>query len=467
MNNLFTSNFKIIIAMNKILKKMGIDKIPNINNLILSEFAILRYFTFSSLYTAQGIPEGLTFFAIPAWLAMNDKTPVEIGSFIAIIGIPWSFKIIAAPIMDRFTYLPMGRKRPWILIGQLGLIISLFCASFINDPLNNLNHLMVAGFFISFFGALQDVATDGMVIDVVPIDEQARTNGLMWGSKTIGTSLSLLVSTWVINNFGFNYATLLLSSIVFFILLIPLFIKENEGEKIVPWGKGNTSKKAASVQLKSLTSIFKNLFKVFLLPTSLILGVAVFINSIGNGIMDTLLPVFTIQKIGWTNSYFSQIMAIANIVAGIMGMIVGGALVDFFGKIRMMSIYLICLIVLIVSMSLFKVYWLDTIMVQAFIILYYILYTFLTIAIFATAMELCWKRISATQFTLYMAISNLGRATGAGFLGEIKDYFVSWDYVILTYAISAIIMLTLLFGMNTKKHLFKISLLEDNSLINK
>ena len=88
--------------------------------------------------------------------------------------------------MHRYTIIAMGRKRPWIIFGQLGLIISFASFSLLADPLNNLNGLMITGFMISFFGAFQDVATDGMAIDVIPEDEQARANGLMWGSKTMG-----------------------------------------------------------------------------------------------------------------------------------------------------------------------------------------------------------------------------------------------------------------------------------------
>jgi len=381
-----------------------------------------------------------------------------------VIGIPWSFKILVAPLMDRFTYLPMGRKRPWIIIGQLGLIISLFAAAFINDPLNNLNMLMVVGFFISFFGAFQDVAVDGMAIDILPINQQARANGLMWGSKTVGTSLSLAISTWIINVHGFASAVIFLSVTVMCIILIPIFFRENIGEKFMPWTKGVASKISLEKQMKSWRVIFKSLFKVFFLPTSLIMGVAVFINSIGNGLMDTLLPVFTIQEVGWTNSDYSQIMAIANIVAGLSGMFIGGALVDIFGKKKMMSIYLIALIILIISMAVFSNYWPSTFFVPTFIISYYILYTFLTIAIFASAMELCWKRISATQFTLYMAISNLGRAIGAGYLGVFKDFLVKWEYVILIYAVASIIMFVLLRCMNFNKHLTSVEMLENNHL---
>ena len=434
------------------------------NKFILSENEFLRYFTFSSLYAAQGIPEGMTFFAIPAWLAMNDKSPAEIGAFVAVIGIPWSFKILVAPLMDRFTYLPMGRKRPWVIIGQLGLIISLFSTAFINDPLSNLNMLMVAGFFISFFGAFQDVAVDGMAIDILPINQQARANGLMWGSKTIGTSLSLAISTWIINTQGFANAVVTLAITVMFIILIPICFRENIGEKIMPWTKGVVSKISLNKQMSSWRVIFKSLFKVFFLPTSLIMGVAVFINSIGNGLMDTLLPIFTIQEIGWTNSDYSQIMAIANIVAGLSGMFIGGALIDIFGKKRMMSIYLIALIFLTVSMVVFSSYWPTTFFIPTFIISYYILYTFLTIAIFASAMELCWKRISATQFTLYMAVSNLGRATGAGYLGIFKEFLVEWEYVILIYTFTSLTMLILLQYMNFNKHLESVERLENSHL---
>lgn len=152
--------------------------IKNIN-LFLTENPVLRYVTFSVLYFAQGIPTGITLAAIPVWLAMNNKTPAEIGSFIAVMGIPWSFKILIAPLMDRYTILSMGRKRPWVIFGQLGLIISFLAIGFVPDPLNNMKWLMIAGFFINLFEAFQDVATDGMAIEVVPIDEQARANGLM------------------------------------------------------------------------------------------------------------------------------------------------------------------------------------------------------------------------------------------------------------------------------------------------
>jgi len=426
---------------------------------VLSENTFLRYFTFAALYIAQGIPEGLLWYAIPAWLAMNGKSPAEIGSYVAVIGIPWSLKIINAPIMDRFTYLAMGRRRPWVLFGQFGLILSFLSMSLIIDPLNNLPVLMTLGFIVSFFEVSQDIAVDGMAIDILPVDQQARANGLMWGSKTLGISGSVAAGSWIMSEYGYFYAIVSFSFFVSIIILIPLLLRERPGEKLLPWTKGMASKSAEKIQLHSWKTIFKSLVKVFFLPVSFMMGIAAFSFSIGRGLIDTVLPVFTVQELGWADTQYSQIFATANLISGIGGMVIGGFLIDYFGKVKMISIYLILLIVLVGGMSFLKVYWQNEIFVTGFIISFYTLITFTTIAIFASAMQLCWKRISVTQFTLYMAISNLGLAGGAAIMGQLKE-FLDWELVILAYVFFAATMLILMKFINFEKHQKRVDELE-------
>lgn len=421
------------------------------HNLFLSENPVLRYFTFAVLYIAQGIPEGITFFAIPAWLAINGKTPVEIASFVAVIGIPWSFKIVAAPLMDRYTILSMGRKRPWVLLGQLGLILSFLGIGLIPDPLNNLNHLMIAGFFISFFGAFQDVATDGMAIDVIPTEQQARANGLMWGSKTIGTALSLVIGTALINTLGFSTAIASMSLGTVFIIFIPLLFRERPGEKLMPWTEGKASLESIKTQTKSWKQIIVNLYKVTILKSSLLMGLAIFFIGTINGLLDTMLPIFTIQELDWTNTTYSEVYSITTVVGGIFGMILGGALVDFFGKVRMMSIYFVLLILLFLVFAFFPSLWSIVKVVFGFIMLYYLIATFLNIAEFATAMHLCWKTIAATQFTLFMASGNIGRAFGSWLVGALKTT-MNWDYVFMIAAILPLAAMIIIQFLDFDKH---------------
>jgi PAT family beta-lactamase induction signal transducer AmpG len=74
-------------------------------------------------------------------------------------------------------------------------------------------------------------------------------------------------------------------------------------------------------------------------------------------------------------------------------------------------------------------------------------------------MQLCWKRVAATQFTLYMAISNLGLAAGAAVMGQLKG-FLDWEYVILIYVLFAVVMLVLIRFINFEKHQKRVDELE-------
>jgi len=247
--------------------------------------------------------------------------------------------------------------------------------------------------------------------------------------------------------------------------MMPLLLRERPGEKILPWTKGSASAINLTMQLESWSQIFKSLIKVFFLPGSLLMGIAFFFIQMGFGLIHTLLPVFTIQAVGWTDQEYAHVFSLTSIVAGFLGMFAGGALADLFGKRRMMSVYLVSMILLMVAMASLKIYWSSAFLVTGFISAYITLWVFLSVAVFATGMELCWKRVAATQFTLYMAISNLGKAVGSGLLGPIHNV-MSWEYVILSFSGFAIVMLVLIQFLRLKTHLDRIEILENDHLEN-
>ncbi len=430
------------------------------NNIpVLSENTFLRYFNFIALYVAQGIPEGMAFFGIPAWMAMNGKSPGEIGSFVAAVGLPWSFKFVVAPLMDRFTFLPMGRRRPWVLIGQLGLILSFIAMAFVPDPLNNLNMFMMAGFVVGFFGSFQDVATDGMAIDIVPVNQQARANGLMWGAKIIGTSASLALGSWLLNKYDYQTAILTLSVLVGLIMLVPLFLRERPGEKFLPWTAGEASHETKKMQLTGWAIIFKSLYRVFTLRNSLLLAIILFISQGAFNYIATLLPIFTVQALKWTDQAYSHYFATASLIGGIGGMLIGGILIDKFGKIRMMNIYFLLLISLTAFFVFLKSYWTSPWIVVSFMITYQLLYVFTCIGIFAIAMQCCWKKVSASQFTIYMTIGNLGRIVGAKLIGPIKIQ-LSWEYTVLCFAGIIILGWALIQMLHINNHIIHVNKLD-------
>ncbi|HEY0680436.1 MAG TPA: MFS transporter [Chitinophagaceae bacterium] len=438
--------------------------LPHSNGLpSLSESTWLRYFNFIALYFAQGLPEGMLTFGIPAWMAMNGKSPGEIASFAVVAIMPWSFKFIIAPLMDRHTILSMGRKRPWILAGQMGLVVSCIYMAFIPDPLNNLTHLMVAAFIVSFFGAFQDVATDGMAVDIIPAGQQARANGFMWGSKICGMSVSLAAGSWLLNLYSFTTAMLVLAVVIGIIMLAPLYLRERPGEKIVPWTKGKASPETKKLQLTNWRQIFSSLYSVFSLRNSLLIALVLFICQGGFKYISTLMPIFTIKELGWTNVDYSQYFATSKLIGGIAGMLLGGFLIDKYGKKRMMNIYFTGVIFFTGILAFSETYWNDRSFIYAFMIAFNALYTFSCIGIFAIAMQCCWKKVSASQFTLYMTIANLGQMAFAALIGPIKLNF-SWQVSIFAGVVFIALPLLLMQFLNIDKQIEKVVALEEQDL---
>ena len=430
----------------------------------LSNSTFLRYFAFVALYFAQGLPYGMLLLSIPAWLAMNDKTPGEIAGFAVSVGLPPSFKFILAPLMDRYTYLPMGRKRPWILLGQLCLVLSCIYMAFVPDPLNNLNQLMIAGFVVTFFASFQDVATDGMAVDIIPIHQQAKANGLMWGSLIIAMSASLAAGTWLINKYNFSTAMLMLAVIIGIIMLVPLLLRERQGERILPWTAGTALPETKQLQLTNWHSIFKSLYSVFSLRNSLLLAMLIFISQGAFNYMETLLPIFTVKELGWTNANYAQYYSTASLIGGISGMIIGGIMVDKFGKKKMINIYFFSSIFSTTVLAFSKAHWSDRSFIYAFMMVYNVLYTFSCIGIFAIAMQCCWKKVSASQFTLYMTLANLGRMVFIALIGPIKANF-SWQITLFAFAIMLGLAWILLQFLNIDKQVAGVVALENKDMV--
>jgi MFS transporter, PAT family, beta-lactamase induction signal transducer AmpG len=433
-----------------------------INIPTLSDSAFLRYFNFSALYFTEGLPQGMLFVGIPAWMAMQGKTPAQIGGFAVACSLPWTFKFIVAPLMDRYTYLPMGRKRPWVLVGHLGLILSTLVLALVPDPLHNLRLFMAAAFLLSSFGAIQDAAGDAMAVDVIPPDQQARANGYMQGSRMVGSSLALVMCSWVLNRYSFEAAMFTLCILMTLITLVPVLLREQKGEKIFPFTPGKASLVSQKMQMTSWATIFKALYKVFRLGNSILLVVLLFVSQGAYNFFETLLPIFAVKIFGWTNLLYSQVFATSDLIGGIAGMLAGGYLIERFGKKRMISIYFFLIIVLVLSLNFFTSYWRNSTMLHGFIITYRMLNAFAKIGVFAIAMQCCSKNISASQFTIYMTMGAMGSIAGAFLIGPIKENF-NWNITFMFFVVFLAISWLILLLLNIDRHVEKIAALEFRS----
>jgi PAT family beta-lactamase induction signal transducer AmpG len=181
--------------------------------------------------------------------------------------------------------------------------------------------------------------------------------------------------------------------------------------------------------------------------------------------MRTLLPIFTIQSLGWDNIFYSKIYSTTNLVGGIIGMVTGGIIIYLFGIVRMLQSVLLVTGILVCVMAFSISFWQNKSFIMAFIACINICIVLLNIGVLALAMQMCWKRISALQFTFCMTVFNAALAAGAAFMGLLRTYF-GWQTIFFVFSSVVIFAILLLKFIRVKKHLRQVEELELNYLKN-
>jgi PAT family beta-lactamase induction signal transducer AmpG len=161
----------------------------------LKGFTHPRVVTLLFLGFSAGIPLLLIFSSLSLWLreAGVERATVTYFSWAAL---GFSFKFVWAPLVDQIP-VPLltrwlGRRRGWILLGQLAIILSIILMASV-DPQsgpNSLSLMAVAAVMLGFSAATQDIAIDAYRIESAEADLQA----LMSATYIAGYRIGMLVS---------------------------------------------------------------------------------------------------------------------------------------------------------------------------------------------------------------------------------------------------------------------------------
>lgn len=119
---------------------------------------------------ASGLPLALTGQAMQAWLSMEGLDVATIG-FLSLVGLPYTFKFLWAPLMDRFDLPWLGRRRGWLVLTQLLLAGALFVLAG-TSPKGATQAFALMAVAVAFISASQDVVIDAYRTDLLPAAER-------------------------------------------------------------------------------------------------------------------------------------------------------------------------------------------------------------------------------------------------------------------------------------------------------
>ncbi len=137
---------------------------------------------------ASGLPLALSAGSLQAWLTVEGVDIATIG-FFALAGLPYTFKFVWAPLVDRFEPPALGRRRGWLVLTQLGLAAACLTMAQL-DPGQSVMAMGACAVAIAFLSASQDIAFDAYRSDL--LGERERGAGA--AVSVLGYRLAMLVS---------------------------------------------------------------------------------------------------------------------------------------------------------------------------------------------------------------------------------------------------------------------------------
>lgn len=125
---------------------------------------------------ASGLPLYVLIQLVPAWLRVQGIDLKSIG-LLALIGLPYTWKFLWSPLMDRFSWPWLGRRRGWMLLMQLALLLSIAALGWL-DPRASLQPVVWLCLAVAFFSASQDIVLDAYRRELLPDHELGLGNSI-------------------------------------------------------------------------------------------------------------------------------------------------------------------------------------------------------------------------------------------------------------------------------------------------
>ncbi|MCB5363708.1 muropeptide transporter [Pusillimonas sp. CC-YST705] len=385
-------------------------------------YASPRVYPLLLLGFASGLPLALTGGTLQAWATVAGVSLQEIG-FLTLVGTAYTLKFLWAPLVDRYAFPLLGRRRGWILISQLLLAVLIACMGML-DPGNQLMWLALLAVLVAFWSATQDIAFDAYSTDVLRDEERAAGAAL----KVMGYRLAMIVSgglalvmagSWL----GWQNTYMLMGGLMALCALATWLAPEPEHVARAP-------RTLALAVVEPLREFFSR-------PGAWALLLLIVLYKLGDAFAGALSTTFLLRGVGFSAEEVGMVNKVFGLAATILGALAGGAFMARIGLYRSLMLF-----GLLQAVSNFG-YWVLAVTPQnllsmgAVVALENICGGLGTAAFVALLMALCKQQFSATQFALLSALSAVGRTYLAGPLTPPLVQSIGWPgFFVLTVFIA-------------------------------
>ncbi len=396
----------------------------------------------TSLYFSQGLPSGLLAHGMPAIMREYGSSLTAIG-MLKLLALPWLFKFLWAPLLDRYQIQRLGPHRSWILVMQTGAISVMFLLSFLSPEWlfsDGLICLFILLFLVNLFSSTQDIATDGLAVTMLPEKLRGLGNSVQVCGYKIGLMLGGSGLLILINDIGWMLSVQLVALTLILMLLPTLrfneieIFKKSHSTALEMDGQSSTIKGQGAYDF---WSFFKkhNIFSWVLVLVTFKIA-----DSMSSTLVKPMLIDFDLSL-----SQVGEITLVASLV-GLAGAVMAGWL---YTKIRPVTLLVVFTLLQAVSISAYSfipnLFAVNDASLMSFIYLIVVsdqvIDTMSTVVLFAVMMSHCREGHEGGDYTVQACLQVFSAGIVGVLAGIVADQIQSYQLMFFFAGGSALISL--------------------------
>ncbi len=371
----------------------------------------------SALYLAQGLPFGFQAHALPVHLREGGASRTLIG-LAGALSLPWVLKALWAPLVDRYGSARFGRRRSWLVPLQALLVLTCALTAFVHDHLPALLGLV---FVLNLLAATQDVAVDGLAVDLLAEGELGLGNAAQVCGYKLGMIAGGGTLVWACGRLGWGWTGVFLGMAALTALVLvavlawreppPAATRKNDALPATLGDVLRALRRAASSRAGLWLLVFLGTYRA------------------GESLVDAMFKPFLVDA-GLTREQIALWIGTYGMVASFAGSLLGGVLASR-GRLWTLVFWaaLLRCVPLAAQAELADLArhpgGLETWHVIAVTCAEHLASGVLTTALFAFMMSRVDRTIGASHYTLLASVEVLGKSPGvwaSGALAERIDY---------------------------------------------
>ena len=407
----------------------------NIWQALLTKRMLICIFTgFSS-----GLPLYLLIQLLPAWLRSEQVDLKAIG-FFALIQLPYNWKFVWSPLLDRYALPLLGRRRGWMLATQIFLLASIPLFGFFHPKLDlwAIAYLATA---VAFFSASQDIVLDAYRREILSDTELGLGNSVHVNAYRVAGlvpgALSLVLADFL------PWSSVFLITALFMLpgILMTIFVAE-------PKIKGSPPKTLRD----AIVEPFREFIQRNGLNNALLVLAFIFLYKLGDSMATALATPFYLDM-GFTKTEIGLIAKNAGLWPSIIGGLIGGIWMVKIGINRALWLFGFVQLISIVGFAVLTQFPQNKIALGLAIGFEAVGVGLGTVAFVAFIARTTNPAYTATQFALFTSLAALPRTVINSFAGVIVESigWLNFYWLCMLLAIPGMLLLLKVAPWNERK----------------